>query len=161
MKKNSESGSVIARTIDRVAAQTAPATARRLHERLAMRVAHYADHPEQIADRLQELDREWDIERILSLNSSALSLLGLWRGIIRGKRRWLLLPFAVQGFFLQHAIQGWCPPLSLLRNMGVRTQQEIEQERYALKFLRGDFASSGKSDSEDKDTRALKAVRAS
>jgi hypothetical protein len=40
---------------------------------------------------------------------------------------------------MQHALQGWCPPLPLLRRLGVRTQQEIERERYALKALRGDF----------------------
>jgi hypothetical protein len=43
------------------------------------------------------------------------------------------------GFLLQHALQGWCPPVSLFRRLGVRTSAEIEQERYALKALRGDF----------------------
>ncbi len=54
-------------------------------------------------------------------------------------RRWLLLPIAVQSFFMQHVIQGWCPPLPVFRRLGVRTADEINTERYALKVLRGDF----------------------
>jgi hypothetical protein len=45
----------------------------------------------------------------------------------------------VSGFLLRHAIEGWCPPVTFLRRSGVRTRMEIEQERYALKILRGDF----------------------
>jgi hypothetical protein len=54
-------------------------------------------------------------------------------------RKWLLLPVAVGGFLLQHALQGWCPPLIWFRRMGFRTASEIEAERYGLKLLRGDF----------------------
>ena len=54
-------------------------------------------------------------------------------------RKFFLVPFAVQSFFLQHALQGWCPPIPLLRRLGVRTQAEIDAEKYALKALRGDF----------------------
>jgi hypothetical protein len=43
-------------------------------------------------------------------------------------------------FLLQHALQGWCPPVPFFRSRGVRTAREIDQERYALKALRGDFA---------------------
>jgi hypothetical protein len=43
-------------------------------------------------------------------------------------------------FLFQHAVQGWCPPLPVLRRLGVRTRKEIDRERYALKALRGDFA---------------------
>jgi len=60
------------------------------------------------------------------------------RGVNR-KRKWLLLTTMVQGFFLQHALQGWSPPVPLFRRLGFRTQNEIESERYALKALRGDF----------------------
>ena len=48
-----------------------------------------------------------------------------------------------------NALRGWCPPVPVLRRFGVRTGREIEQERYALKILRGDFQISdmeGKSD---------------
>jgi hypothetical protein len=42
-------------------------------------------------------------------------------------------------FFFQHSVQGWCPPLPILRHFKIRTSKEIEQEKYALKILRGDF----------------------
>jgi hypothetical protein len=45
----------------------------------------------------------------------------------------------VFAFFAQHALQGWCPPVPVMRRLGVRTAREIERERYALKALRGDF----------------------
>jgi hypothetical protein len=54
-------------------------------------------------------------------------------------RRFFLMPVVIGGFLLQHAVQGWCPPLAIWRRLGVRTQSEIEEERYALKALRGDF----------------------
>ncbi|HEV2173318.1 MAG TPA: hypothetical protein VGR71_07115, partial [Nitrospira sp.] len=54
---------------------------------------------------------------------------------------------AVAGFLLQHAVQGWCPTISLFRRLGVRTTQEIDHERYALKALRGDFSRVQQEDS--------------
>lgn len=94
--------------------------------------------PAAIQRRLDELDREWDIERVLEMNAASLSLLGLVFAITRG-RHWMLLPAAVGIFLVQHAIQGWCPPARLLRELGFRTRKEIDQERYGLKVLRGDF----------------------
>jgi len=88
--------------------------------------------------RLEELDREWDIERLLEVNAAAIALIGLGLGALVD-RRFLFLPVAVAGFLLQHAIQGWCPPVSLFRSLGVRTAGEIDEEKYALKALRGDF----------------------
>ena len=55
-------------------------------------------------------------------------------------RRWYFPPTAVATFLLQHAVQGWCPPVGLLRRLGVRTEREIDEERYALKLMRGDFS---------------------
>jgi len=40
---------------------------------------------------------------------------------------------------LVHAMQGWCPILPLIRKKGVRTENEINNERTALKILRKDF----------------------
>jgi hypothetical protein len=53
--------------------------------------------------------------------------------------KWLILPIIASTFLLQYAIQGWCPPIYLLRRFGFRTRQEINLEIYALKALRGDF----------------------
>jgi hypothetical protein len=53
----------------------------------------------------------------------------------------------------------WCPPIPIFCRFGIRTQTEIEQERYALQALRGDFKKI-KADGDDMTSEALKAVRA-
>lgn len=88
--------------------------------------------------RLAELDREWDIDRVLQTNASTLSLIGITLAAAHSKK-WAILPGVVLPFLFQHAVQGYCPPLPILRRIGIRTRQEIERERYALKYLRGDF----------------------
>jgi hypothetical protein len=98
----------------------------------------YYKDPSKIDKRLCDLDNEWDIERVLELNAAALCFMGLWRGLTR-HRLWFILPVAVAGFLALHAIEGWCPPVTLLRRLGFRTRLEIEKERYALKTIRGDF----------------------
>lgn len=124
---------------DRVRAQTKSEINRKLDRELEQRLRFYAVQDKQtISERLAELDREWDIERTLETNAASVSLLGLILGVT-SSRKWFVLPALVGGFLLQHAIQGWCPPLPVLRKLGVRTRLEIEQERYALKILRGDF----------------------
>ena len=42
-------------------------------------------------------------------------------------------------WYLRSVLQGWCPPVPVLRRLGVRTQGEIDEEKAALKALRGDF----------------------
>lgn len=102
-------------------------------------IARYAlADPAAIDCRLAELDREWDIERVLETNAATASLIGLTLGVTV-HRRLLVLPALVGVFLLQHAIQGWCPPVPLFRRWGFRTATEIDQERYALKAMRGDF----------------------
>lgn len=91
-----------------------------------------------IDERLRELEREWDIERTLEMNAAAFAFTGTILSAWVDKR-WLILPAVVTAFLAQHALQGWCPPILLFRNMGVRTRREIDREKYALKALRGDF----------------------
>ena len=93
---------------------------------------------EAISRHIDALEREWDVERYLQMNAGILSLSGVVLGATVD-RRFLVVPAVVFGFFFQHAVQGWCPPLPVFRNMGVRTRREINQEKYALKALRGDF----------------------
>jgi hypothetical protein len=88
---------------------------------------------------LDELKDEWDIERVLEANAASVVLAGVVLGATVD-RRFFALSGLVGLFLLQHAIQGWCPPLPFFRRRGVRTQSEIERERYALKAIRGDFA---------------------
>ncbi len=95
--------------------------------------------PRQTARRIARLDRTWDVERTLGANASTLAVAGSILGLAVN-RRWFALPAAVSGFLLQHAVRGWCPPLPLLRRLKVRTRSELDQEKYALKALRGDFA---------------------
>lgn len=110
-----------------------------IHNRSKHNVLLYASAGRPaINRRLRELDEEWDIERILEANAASISLMGLALGSFFD-RRWFLLPTAVAGFLLQHAVQGWCPPVPVFRRMGVRTSNEIQQERHALKALRGDY----------------------
>jgi hypothetical protein len=103
------------------------------------RVRYYAGRPKKIAQRLRELDEEWDIERAIEANAAAIGFSGIVLGATVD-RRWLTLPALVTAFLFQHAIQGWCPPVPILRRLGFRTAHEIEQERNALKALRGDYA---------------------
>jgi hypothetical protein len=91
-----------------------------------------------ISRRLEELDAEWDIERTLEANAATASLVGLTLGATVDKR-WFIFPGIVATFLLQHALQGWCPPLPIFRRLGFRTASEIDYERYALKAIRGDF----------------------
>jgi hypothetical protein len=107
----------------------------------------------EIDQRLAELDREWDIERTIEANASTIALAGLGLGALVD-RRFYALPVVVASFLLMHALQGWCPPVPLLRRLGFRTQPEIGEERYALKALRGDF------DGPPTVAKVLKAVRA-
>ena len=128
---------------DRVREHTHPRVQQRLDQELAERLRHLSGAGRQaINRRLAELDDESDVERLLEANASALAMSGLALGVTVD-RRWLLLPATVLPFLLQHALQGWCPPLTLLRRFGVRTAAEINAERYALKALRGDFSELG------------------
>lgn len=84
-----------------------------------------------IRKRIEELDSEWDVERVLETNAALIALSGVILGVTVNKK-WLILPGIVTAFLAQHAVQGWCPPLPLFRKLGIRTQREIEDERNAL-----------------------------
>lgn len=126
-------------TRNRVPAHTSEDINRRIRQEISRNVRSYAAHPEKIPERLRQLDEEWDIERAIQANAAAIGLFGVMMGATRG-RGWLVLPALVTGFLFQHAVQGWCPPVPILRRLGFRTSYEIEEERQALKALRGDFA---------------------
>jgi hypothetical protein len=122
----------------RVPEHTAPAANERIAEDLTRRILHFAHRLDDIDRRLQRLDREWDIERTLETNAGVAMLAGVVLGTVVDRRFYALAGLAA-AFLLQHALEGWCPPLPMFRRMGVRTSGEIAQERYALKALRGDF----------------------
>ena len=147
----------MAKTRNRVPAHTDDSVNQRIQLEIEKNVQHFAHHREQIPKRLRELDAEWDIERAIEANASALALTGTLLGLTRS-RGWLVLPALVTGFLLQHAVQGWCPPIPVLRRLGFRTSYEIEQERQALKALRGDFKKVP--EAADQAAAALAAARA-
>ena len=146
-------------TTSRVADRTDADINARIRRQTEANVAYFAKGGAQaISERLRELDREWDVERLLEANAATIALTGLCLGSLVN-RRWFLLPAVVGGFLLQHAVQGWCPPIPVFRRLGMRTQTEIEQERYALKAMRGDFANIPR-DGDDRTAAVLNAVRA-
>jgi len=126
-------------TDDRVPLHTSDRVNSRIRERTLRNLRPYVGAPAQRIDaRIAQLRREWDVERTLETNASAMALTGLALGVTVDKR-FLLLPALVAGFLFQHAVQGWCPPLPVLRRLGVRTSREIHEEILALRTLRGDF----------------------
>lgn len=140
---------------DRVTEHTPEGVNQEIRRDIDNNIRHYAANPDEIEGRLAELDREWDIERTLEANASTLAFCGTVLGATVD-RRWLALPALVTAFLFQHAVQGWCPPLPILRKLGFRTMKEIDSERFALKALRGDF---GKIDGETPASRARAALQ--
>jgi hypothetical protein len=126
-------------TVERVPQQTAEHVNEEIRRRTEKNIARYAAAgPAAIDRRLAELDREWDIERTIEANAATAVLVGLTLGATVD-RKFFFFPAMVAGFLLQHAVQGWCPPVPVFRRLGFRTASEIDYERYALKILRGDF----------------------
>jgi hypothetical protein len=126
---------------ERVRANTAAEINWRIDRQIEENVRRYASRPkEDIARRIWELEQEWDIERVLQLMASSFSVTGIVLSMARD-RRWIVLPSLVLSFLFLHAVEGWCPPVPVLRRLGVRTREEIDRERYALKVLIGDFPS--------------------
>jgi hypothetical protein len=133
--------SVLPSTDARVPKHSSPEANDRIREAMLRRLRCYegADAA-QISSRIAELKREWDIERVLEANAAGIALVGLTLGTTVN-RRWFALPAVVAGFLLQHALQGWCPPVPVFRRLGIRTSAEIHEEIVALKAMRGDFGS--------------------
>lgn len=110
-----------------------------IRRRMLSNAASYANkNREAISMRLQELDYEWDTERVLEANAAVIVLVSIILGF-QFNYTWFYLAGIVAFFLLQHALQGWCPPLPIIRKLGIRTSSEINDEKMALKALRGDF----------------------
>lgn len=130
---------MLSSTTERVSGHTADAVNRRIGRETEERVAHFAAHPDRIGSRLHELTAS-------GTSSGPLR---------RTPPRWRL-PASCWG---RPSISvGWhCPPLPIPQRPGFRTASEIEQERQALKALRGDFATVQQAG--DKAAAALQAAR--
>ena len=125
-------------TVQRVPRHTNHAVNDRIRSQTKRNIARFQTaKPDAIDRRLRELDAEWDVERTLEANAATASLIGLTLGTTVD-RRWFFFPAVIAGFLLQHALQGWCPPLPVFRRLGIRTSYEIDEERYALMAIRDD-----------------------
>ena len=124
---------------DAVRAATKPTVQEKIDKNIREQIIHFASQPKEvITRRIYELENEWDIERVLEANAAGIGLGSLLWGLTVNKKC-LAITGTVLGFLLLHSIQGWCPPVPLLRRLGVRTRREIDRELFALKVLRGDF----------------------
>ena len=122
-------------TIERVPRHTSSEINERIRRQTIRNIERYRHAPKgEVRRRLAELEREWDIERTLEANAASIALGGLMLGVF-ADRRFLVIPGIVCAFLLQHALQGWCPPVPVFRRYGFRTQPEIDEERFALRAL--------------------------
>src|SRR5947209_19496627 len=104
-------------TVARVPKHTPAHVNEQIRRATEARIGRIAAHgPRAIHARLTELDQEWDIERCLETMAPSISLAGLTLGLTVDKK-WLAVPIVVQAFFLMHALQGWCPPIPVLRRL--------------------------------------------
>jgi hypothetical protein len=151
---------MIAPTSTRVENSTSSEVNQRIREQTRKRVAQYENAtPQELTYRLAELDQEWDIERVLELNFSSVVLVGTALGTV-SNRKWYALPAVAACFMIQHVLEGWCPPVVVLRRLGFRTAAEINHERVALKSIRGDFVQSGFTSAHEGPTSADSLLRA-
>lgn len=127
-------------TDDRVRDHTADRVQAEIDAEARKRVAELQGAPrEQLRQRLDELRKEWDVERALEVNASSLILMSSIAAGVRTRSWGFAAPAVVAGFLLQHGLQGWCPPLPVLRRLGFRTQREIDAERTAVRLMLGDL----------------------
>jgi hypothetical protein len=145
------------KSVESVRLQTPERFNHRIDQAMMKRIWRYARATrKEIGARIEELDREWDLERVLESTAGMLALYGVFLSGTRS-RKWLLMPAGVLGIMVQHALTGKSVPVAWLRALGVRTRREIDAEKNAMRMLRGDFdqlKSLG-----DKTHRAIEAVR--
>ncbi|MEO6095927.1 MAG: hypothetical protein ABIW76_09655 [Fibrobacteria bacterium] len=96
---------------------------------------------EALAERIQALEDEWDLEKTGAVLLSGAGVLGLVLGLI-GSPRWRLLAWATVPLLFLHGRGKWKSAEGLLRPMGFRARREIQEEKYALKAMRGDYGDS-------------------
>jgi hypothetical protein len=145
--------------LDPVRKHSASRVTRRLDaERDRRLAASLGAPPAAVSARLKQLDEEWDIERVLEANAATIMLAAIAFLAARPSRRRAALAAVVPAFLLQHAVQGWCPPIEVFRMLGRRSRNEIDAERTALKALRGDFVDSYDSEPQHAARSALDAA---
>lgn len=131
----------------------------RIDQAMMKRIVEYSRKtPEEIGARITELDREWDIERVVETGAGTMALTGVLMSGLKS-RKWLLISAATLGILLQHSLTRRSFPIQALRALGIRTRREIDAEKYALRMLRGDFDNLPSVSEESH--RAIEALRLS
>jgi hypothetical protein len=106
---------------------------------LEQRLACLADAgPAAITDRLAQLDRQWSAGRMAKATLGVTILVGLALAALLSTW-WLILPGVACLFLLQYLFSRTSWLTGVFKEAGYRTGAEIEQEKFALKTLRGDF----------------------
>ncbi|MDF3001112.1 MAG: hypothetical protein K0Q48_1231 [Bacillota bacterium] len=139
---------VLPSTTHRVATYTNPEMNESIRRRTLETLSELEDAGEaEITKRIQKLDSEWDVERVVEAKA-AMCVVGCSLFGIAKNKYWSFLTLIAGTFLLQHALLGWCPSAPVVRKMGVRTAEEINQEKMALKLMRKDFAHVKHNDAE-------------
>lgn len=116
---------------DRIRRLSSESANRKIDQRTRESVARVtAGGRPAVEARLVELQKEWDIDRVLMANFAGLVLAQLLAA--RRDRRWLWGPLLQTPLLMMHATIGWCPPMLWFRPMGFRTRFEIQAEREVL-----------------------------
>lgn len=117
---------------------------------------HSSLGPEAVSDRIRELEGQWGLERTLTAGLAGLGVFGLAMGLL-GVRSFRLLTWLSLPLLFAYSLGKWAPPVSITARRGLRSLKEIEEERYALKALRGDFQQVPKPGAEESENLGRKA----
>ena len=135
---------------DRVRRNISESGKRKVDEEMSDKVQEYKNKTsEEITKRIMELEQEWSIERKIETFASTLSLTGILIAWYSKNRNWTIFSGVVVAFLFQHGTQGWCPPIPLFRKFNAKTRKELDWEKYALKYLRGDFDNLSKNNPDE------------
>lgn len=106
---------------------------------LEQRLACLADGgPQAIEGRLSELEREWTAGRATKAAIGVMIVVGFALTVLLNPW-WLILPAFGGLFLLQYLFTRTSWLGKVFHEMGYRTGSEVDQEKMALKVLRGDF----------------------
>lgn len=113
----------------------------RIEEKIANQIRVFSrKDSEDITERINQLDQEWDLDRtlvaLLSGGASIFSLLGATK-----RQKWAYFPSILLSILTLHSFKRWSFIGLLLRRFNIRSKDEISSEKYALKTLRGDYLS--------------------
>lgn len=104
---------------DRVRLNTSKKINSKIDEKTMHNILEYGNKGAvEIENRIRHLHKEWDVERLLEMNASMLSFIFVMLGFFL-HRYWLFVPMVILPLLFLHAIQGWCPPLPILRRLKV------------------------------------------